>query len=375
MSTRPLDDVRVVEFGHYIAAPAATQILADLGADVIKVEPPSGDQARSIGAYGEGIVVAYNRGKRSVALDLRSPADRERALDLVTSADVVVQNLRPGVLDRLGLGTETLLERQPRLVHVSVTGFSTRSDSAQRAGLDIAAQAESGLMSINGEAEGDPLRVGFPISDVAASYAVVQAVLSGLFRRERTGASAVAEVSLLEVSVHMQSALWGEWHASGVEPRRKGNGQATVAPAADVITTTDGAITVSAYTPEHFARLCRLLGKPWMTTDERFVDNPSRVAHRPALLDEISEVLGLLSSAEAVTRLTQAGVVSATVRTFTDVAGATDVEQSGILTHGRDTTGRRFTVPTLPFRLDGVSVEADREVPRVGADDERLWSR
>jgi len=369
VTTPPLEGVRVVEFGHYIAAPAATQVLGDLGADVVKVEPPTGDQARNIGAYGEGIVAAYNRGKRSVVLDLKDAADRGGALDLVARADVVVQNLRPGVLDRLGLGVDVMRERRPDLVHVSVTGFSARSDSAGRTGLDIAAQAESGLMSVNGEEGGAPLRVGFPISDVAASYAVVQAVLSGLFRRERTGAGADAEVSLLEVSVHMQSALWGEWHASGVEPRRKGNGQATVAPAADLVSTTDGAITVSAYTPAHFGRLCQLIGKPWMVEDPRFRDNPARVAHRVVLLAEISEVLGRLSSAEAVDVLTRSGVVAAEVRTFADVASARDVEQSGILTHGRDSAGRRFPIPTLPFHLDGVRVRPGQLVTELGSDE------
>lgn len=233
----------------------ATQMLSDLGAEVIKIEPPSGDQARGIGAYGEGIVLAYNRGKRSIVLDLKQAGDRETALGLIAEADVVVQNLRADALARLGLGPDELRAANPRLVHVSVRGFSSRGPSAQRAGLDIAAQAESGLMSVNGELGGDPLRVGFPIADVAASYAVVQVVLAALLRRERTGEGGVAEVSLLDAAIHLQSAMWGEWHASGQEPRRKGNGQATVAPAADLVRTADGTIVLSAYTAEHFARL------------------------------------------------------------------------------------------------------------------------
>ena len=135
------------------------------------------------------------------------------------------------------------------------------------------AQAESGMMSINGDADGDPLRVGYPVADVAASQAVVQAVLAALFRRERTGVGGTAHVSLVAAAIHAQSALWGEWAASGVEPRRKGNGQATAAPAADLVTTTDGQVMVSAYTTEHFDRLCRLIDKAWRLDDPRFADN------------------------------------------------------------------------------------------------------
>lgn len=371
----PLEGIRVVEFGHYIAAPAATQILSDLGADVIKVEPPAGDQARSIGAYGEGIVCAYNRGKRSVALDLKDDGQRRIALDLLGSADVLVQNMRAGVMDGLGLGVEVITGLNPRLVYVSVSGFSRRGPSARRAGLDIAAQAESGLMSVTGEQDGEPQRIGMPIADVGASYAVVQAVLAALFRREREGQGSVAEVSLLDVAIHMQSALWGEWHTSGQEPRRKGNGQATVAPAADLITTADGQIVLSAYTVEHFARLCNFLGKPWMLQDSRFADNPARVAHRGELLGEIGAVLRHLPTERCVAELGSLGLVAAAVRRFSEVAAAPDVLMSGVLTTGRDTDGRTFDVPFLPFTLDGVEVRPDLQVPSVGADQESVAGR
>ncbi|WP_375002675.1 CaiB/BaiF CoA transferase family protein [Aeromicrobium sp. CTD01-1L150] len=366
--TSPLEGVRVVEFGHYIAAPAATQILSDLGAAVVKVEPPAGDQARSIGSYGEGIVCAFNRGKRSIALDLKDPEHLAQALTLVEAADVVVQNLRAGVMERLGLGADVLTARNPRLVHVSVTGFPPGGPSASRAGLDIAAQAESGIMSITGERDREPQRVGFPVADVGASYAVVQAVLAALLRRERTGEGGRAEISLIDVAIHMQSAMWGEWHTSGQQPRRKGNGQATVAPAADLVGTADGLIVLSAYTAEHFARLCRFLEKEWLLDDPRFCDNPGRVAHRDLLLAEISEVLQHLGTQECVRLLSEQGLVAAAVREYADVATADDVAASGILTTGIDPAGERFTVPGLPFRLDHVPPVADQRVPAVGED-------
>ena len=368
----PLEGIRVIEFGHYIAAPAATQIMVDLGADVVKVEPPSGDQARSIGAYGEGIVCAYNRGKRSVVLDLKDPGERSVALELVDAADVVVQNLRAGAMERLGLDRERLAAANPQLIHVAISGFSRKGPSADRAGLDIAAQAESGLMSVTGERTGEPQRVGFPIADVGASYAVVQAVLAALFRRERTGKGGHADISLVDVAIHMQSALWGEWHASGTQPRRKGNGQATVAPAADLVTTADGEIVLSAYTSEHFSRLCAFLEKPWMTTDPRFADNDARVRHRAELLAEISAVLRGLTTEECVRRLGAIGLVAAAVRTFADVKTATDIAASEVFVTARDTEGRDFAVPGLPFSLDGSAARTGLSVAGIGADSESV---
>lgn len=373
--TEPLAGITVVEFGHYIAAPAATQLLLDLGAEVIKVEPPQGDQARSIGAYGEGIVLAFNRGKKSVVLDLREERDRRIARDLVGRADVLVQNLRPGTMERFGLGPEELTAAHPQLIYVSVSGFGRGTPSAARPGLDIVAQAESGLMSINGEQGGDPLRVGFPIADAAASYAVVQAVLAALFRRERTGEGGVVDVSLLQAMVHMQAAMWGEWHAAGKQPLRKGNGQATVAPAADVFHTADGAIVLSAYTPEHFGRLCRFLGKEWMVSDERFADNPSRVAHRPALLAEIADVIGTYRTDECLAALADNGIVAAAVRTYEEVAEAGDVAAGGILTTGVSPDGEKYRVPSMPFTLDGVAPPPGRAVPALGAHTDDIAGR
>lgn len=362
----PLEGVRIIEFGHYIAAPAATQLLSDLGADVIKVEAPAGDQARSIGAYGEGIVQAYNRGKRSVVLDLRDPDGLSRALELVDSADVVVQNLRAGAMDRLGLGPEAMRERHNALVYVSVSAYDPDSPSSERPGLDIAAQAESGMMSITGEPDGDPQRIGFPVADVGASYAVVQAVLAGLLRRERTGEGGTAHVSLLDVAIHMQSAMWGEWAVTRGEPIRKGNGQATAAPAADLVSTADGQIMLSAYTDDTFARLCHLIDKPWMIDDPRFTDNPARVAHRDALLSEVSERLTTLTTAQCVKWLSGNGLVVAAVNSFGDVAQSADVAASGILTTGVSPDGDRFTIPSMPFKLDGVTASPDLRVPAVG---------
>jgi crotonobetainyl-CoA:carnitine CoA-transferase CaiB-like acyl-CoA transferase len=179
----PLKGLRVVEFGQFIAAPAAGQMLADLGADVIKIEPPTGDAARTVGwaqdAYGP-MFTAYNRGKRSVVLDLRNEAARTQAVKLTTVADVVLQNARPGAMNKLGLGAAALMALAPRLVYGQVSGFGQEGTASIRAGFDIAAQAESGMMSLNGEMGGEPVRVGFTVVDVMAAQILTP-------RRQRQG--------------------------------------------------------------------------------------------------------------------------------------------------------------------------------------------
>ncbi|MWK39257.1 CoA transferase [Actinomadura sp. J1-007] len=346
----PLEGIRVVDFGQYIAVPGGTQTLADLGADVVKVEPPAGDQARSIGAYGEAIMRGYNRGKRAVVLDLRDPAGRATALRLAASADVVTQNLRPGVLAGFGLGPADVRAVNPGIVYLTVSGFGLDGPSRARPGLDIAAQAESGIMTVTGEGGGEPQRVGFPVVDHATSLVVAQAVLAALLRRHRTGEGDEIEVSLLDVAVHMQMVNWGEYGITGAEPVRKGNGQPTAAPAADVVATSDGGIVISAYTQEKFAALCELIGRPEMAADPRFADNPARVANRPALLAALSEAFGRLTSDRAVAALAGAGIVAGAVRGYGQVRNAPDVVASGVFVTATAADGTGYEIPGLPYR-------------------------
>ncbi|WP_328332403.1 MULTISPECIES: CaiB/BaiF CoA transferase family protein [unclassified Streptomyces] len=363
---RPLAGLRVVDFGQYIAAPGAGQNLADLGADVIKVEPPAGDQARGIGHFGTAMVRANNRGKRSIAVDLRAPAGRQVVRDLVASADVLLHNFRHGVSERLGLGPDTLLARHPRLVYGFVTGFGTRGPSACRAGLDIAAQAEFAVMDLTGAADGEPQRVGFTIADVLAAQALTSGILAALLQRAATGRGEVVETSLMEAVVHAQAATWAEYELSGAAPRRRGNGQALAAPAADLVRTRDGgALVVSAYTAEKFAALCELIGRPGLVTDPRFATNPARVAHRPELLNLLHDTLGRLDRAEAVERLRSAGIVCGAVRRFDEVVGDADVLASGLIA---DCTGERaaYTAPTTPFSLGGTRPATSLPAPGVG---------
>lgn len=352
----PLAGVRVVEFGQYIAVPAAGQLLRDLGADVIKVESASGDPAR-FGGWSKDdfgpMFMAYNRGKRSVALDLGTSAGRSAAFALACQSDVVLQNARPGAMARAGIAPEQLRAAMPRLIVATVTGYGAGTAFALRSGLDIAAQAESGMMSINGERDGDPTRVGFAVVDVMTSQMVANAVLAALVRRSLNGAGATIDISLLDVATASMTYPWAEYALLGRMPTRTGNGQPVAAPAADVVATADGAVVISAYVDAHFCRLAQAVGMPELATDPRFITNADRVAHRPQLLAALSVAFARFTTEALCEHLGQAGVVVAAVRNFDQVrAGANGLTPDLFLPMRSPSMGA-FEIPGTPLRMNG----------------------
>ncbi|RYY63444.1 MAG: CoA transferase, partial [Comamonadaceae bacterium] len=217
----PLKNVRVIDLGQYIAGPGAAMVLAELGAQVVKIEPIAGDQARHIGRYGESMIRAYSRGKQSIAIDLKSEAGRDIAWQLMGHCDVVIQNLRPGAVESLGLGPDAVRARFPGIVYLSISGFGDLGPSSGRPGYDIAAQAESGLMSVTGEPDRLPQKVGVPIVDAAAAHLGAQAVLAALYGRSQTGVGETLRTSLLEVAMHLQATTWSDYLGGAPEPTRR----------------------------------------------------------------------------------------------------------------------------------------------------------
>lgn len=364
----PLAGIRVVEFGQFIAAPGAAMLLADLGADVVKVEPLRGDSARRFDGTSpqSPMFLAYNRGKRAMALDLRTTAGLQAARKLALSADVVLHNARPGSMESLGLDAATLRDIRPELVHASVTGFGTRGPSRLRPGLDIAAQAESGMMSVTGEAGGQPLKAGFALIDAATALATSNAILAALFRRFRTGHGDTIETSLLNVGVHLQAQLWAEYQCSGALPVRSGNSQPKAAPAADVIEVADGHIVLSAYLDEHWARLCVAIGLPALAGDSRFASNPLRVQNRPAMLAILQDALRGYSGEDARALLERHQVVVGVVRDYRQVEVSADVSANALLMAVGDGLGGQISLPGLPFHMGAATAASTPVVPRLG---------
>lgn len=359
----PLSGYQVVDLGQYIAAPGAAAVLGELGADVLKIEPPGGDQARHVGPMGEAMIRAYNAGKRSVCLDLRSAEGRNEALGLIANADALVSNSRPGSLDRLGLGYEDCLAVNPQLVYGRISGFGHEGPLASRPGLDIAAQAESGIMSINGSADSEPMRVGFTVVDATAAEVLAQGVIAGLLKAARTGQGSLVDTSLMEVAIRLQATLWEEYFASGEVPVRTGNGQPSMAPAAEVIETKDGHIVLSAYAPAHWTRLCQLLDRPDLVDDPRFFDNEARVRHRAELRATLSDAFKASESDCLVARLGAAGIVAGVVRDFAQVLEVAESAYPGLV---RRDAASGATQLGLAYRVDGRRIAQFRSVPAAG---------
>lgn len=364
----PLAGLRVVEFGQYIAVPAAGQLLRDLGADVIKVEPASGDPARYAGWSHDDfgpMFAPYNRGKRSVVLDLATSEGRSAAFRLAMAADVVLQNARPGTMERAGIGPAQLRAVAPRLVVATVTGYGVGSAFANRSGLDIAAQAESGMMSLNGAGDGPPTRVGFAVVDVMTSQMLCNAVLAALVRRGVNGAGASINISLLDVATTSMAYPWAEYALQGRVPVRTGNGQPTAAPAADVVATADGAVVISAYVDAHFVRLAKAVGKSQLAADPKFLTSADRVIHRKELLAALHAAFAPFKSGELCELLGTAGVVVAAVRNFDQVRAGANGMSEGLFLQVKTPARDAFELPGLPFRMNG-RPGAPSRLPGIG---------
>ncbi len=322
MTTAPLAGTRVLEVGVFMAAPYATMQLADLGAEVLKVEnPEGGEPVRSTGPFVAGHSSPYlrlNRSKRSVALDLKSDDGRAAFLRLAASCDVVVENLRPGAMRRLGLGYDEVRAVNPGVVYASASGFGQDGPLADRPGLDIMAQARGGLMSITGTPDGSPAKVGVPLCDLVCGLYVALAVTAALRERDRSGEGQYVDVSLLESAVSL--AVWeaGQYFATGEVGRPLGSAHQSQAPY-QAVRTADGWVTLGAITPKTWASLCTALGLEDLLDDERFADSTSRHARRDALIPLIEGRTAALPTSEVVLRLERLGVPCAPIADYGEV--------------------------------------------------------
>src|SRR5581483_1514630 len=304
-SAGPLGGLRVLDLSRILAGPFSTQILADLGADVIKVERAGvGDETRRWGPpYAESGDAAYfyacNRGRRSIALDLRDPHDLELVLSLTAEADVLMENFLPGAMDRLGLGDDVLLARNPRLVHGVISGYGQDSSRRTWPALDFVVQAHAGILSVTGPDAETNVKVGVPIADLSAALYITIGVLSALRRARETGRGERVEVSLAEAcgSLLLNQAM--NHLIGGLEPQAMGNVHPNLAPY-QVIAAKDKGVAIAASSEGQFERLCRVLGLDELVTDGRFATNPDRVANRPELERLLEQRMSERAAAEWV---------------------------------------------------------------------------
>jgi crotonobetainyl-CoA:carnitine CoA-transferase CaiB-like acyl-CoA transferase len=368
-SMNVLDGLRVIDVSQNIAGPHCTQILGDLGADVIKVEPPSGDPTRAWGPpFWEGespMFLAFNRNKRSLTLDLKTGAGRDVLCRLVDGADVFVQAFRSGVIDDLGFGWEAVHARNPRAVYASVSGYGSEGPLRERPGYDPLIQAYTGVMSLTGYPDERAARVGGSVVDVGTGILTALGVMAALRERDRTGMGSHVESSLLAtslgwVSYHLQGYL-----ATGVVPERMGSGLAMIAPY-EAFATTDGELMVSAGHDGIFQRLCDSLGLGELPGDARFSSNPARVANRAALHELVEARTRGFSTAELRALFDEHRVPSAPIQDVSDVVDDPQIRANGLLEPVPHPRIEGYRDVSFPIRFDGVRPAVRRVPPSQG---------
>jgi crotonobetainyl-CoA:carnitine CoA-transferase CaiB-like acyl-CoA transferase len=366
----PLAGIRVLDFSRVLAGPYCTMLLADLGADVIKVERPGeGDETRSWGPPFAGGEAAYylavNRGKRSVALDLADPRAEQVVAGLVASADVVIENFRAGVADRLGLGYVTLSRIRPDLVYCSITGFGSEREPVGRPGYDFIAQAESGLMSITGSPDGPPTKVGVALVDVLCGVHAATGIVAALYRRALSGAGERLEVSLLDSGLAglvnvAQAAL-----LTGAEAQRYGNAHPSIVPY-ELFETASGWIAVAAANDALWQRLCAACERSDLAADLRFTTNAGRVEHRVELAASLSATFRSRGAHDWLARLDAAGVPAGKVRGVREAFAAAAAAGDPATVEVDHPTIGSLTLPRGPIRLRSGAGVAPAAPPLLG---------
>lgn len=367
---KPLAGIRVLDLSRVLAGPYCTALLADLGAEVIKLEPPAGDDYRHVGPFRDGesaLFTLNNRGKKSLVLDLKDPADLELALAIADRSDVVVENFRPGVAARLGLGAETLRARNPRLVFCSISGFGQQGPLRDLPAYDLVVQAMSGLMAATGEEGGPPLKAGESVADLIAGLFASWAIMAALVGRAATGQGTTLDVAMNDALFSMLTTSHALHLYAGRLPQRVGNRHPLSTPFG-CFATRDGQVVIAVLNARQFGTLARLIGAPGAADDPRFASDEARTAHEPALRALIEGWSRGLTTSEAVAALSQAGLPAAPILDIAEAAGSEHARLRGLV------AGLPHPVlgvaPTVgqPVRFDGDKPIAGRSAPALDGD-------
>ncbi|NDK35219.1 CoA transferase [Rhodovulum sulfidophilum] len=365
---KPLDGLRILDLTRVLAGPFATAILADLGAEVIKIEPPRGDEYRHIGPFREGESALFsltNRGKQSVVLDLKAPEGQALARQLAAGCDVVVENFRPGVAARLGLGAEDLRRDNPGLVHCAISGFGQSGPAADLPAYDIVVQAMSGWMDATGEEDGAPLKVGEALGDVAAGLYAVIAILAALVGRGRSGKGATLDVAMLDCLVAMLPTSHALHLYANAPVSRVGNRHPFSTPFG-AFRTADGHVVIAVLSPRQFEGLCTAIGRPEAADDPRFATDELRTAHEPEIRAMIEAWTGLRPTAQAVTAFAAAKVPAAPILTLADQLGSDHANARGLVSELPHPRLGQAPVVGQPVRFDGQAPLAETGAPALG---------
>ena len=371
----PLDGITILDLSRVLSGPYCTMLAADMGARVIKIEHPDrGDDTRAWGppfVHGESAYyLGINRNKESVAIDFKHPRGRALIEALLARADVVVENFRPGTLDKLGLDHAAVAARYPSVIYVSISGFGQNGPRREEPGYDAVAQAEGGLMSVTGEADRPPVRVGVAIADIASGMFAFQGLLLALIARGRTGRGQLVDVSLLDSITALLSYQASRFLIAGDLPGRTGNRHATIAPY-DTYEAQDGVIVIAVGNDAQWHRLCEALNLSELGADRRFHTNEGRVVHQPALVPALAAALRSRPLDELVTVLREAGVPCGAVRGVDEALGDPQIAARSMIETVMHPTIGALNVLGLPVKLSETPGAVRSPPPRLG---EHTWS-
>ena len=372
-----LHGIRILDLSRVLAGPWCTMTLGDLGADVIKIEnPKGGDDTRGWGpTFVEGESAYYlcaNRNKRSVAVDLSSPEGQRIIRELAVKCDVVVENFKAGALQRYGLDYESLRQIKPDLIYCSISGYGRTSPLADRAGYDYVVQAEAGLMSITGEPDGEPMKVGVAVADLFTGMYAVQAILAAIIARNNDGGGQLIDLALFDCQLAMLANVSSAYLVSGQEPARFGNAHASVVPY-QVLPTRDSEIVLAVGNDRQFKLLCEeVLERPGIAADPRYATNRARLDHRDTLIPLLEEALRTRDAADWQQRLASTGIPTGTVRTVGAALQSPEASAREMVTTVQHPKVGPLALVSSPIRMDGTPVVKPSPPPLLGQHTEEV---
>jgi CoA:oxalate CoA-transferase len=373
----PLTGVKVLDLTRVLSGPYCTALLADLGAEVVKIEAPQGDEYRHIGPFRAGESALYqlvNRNKLGLCIDLKQSAGRELAQRLMRSADVLVENFRPGVAARLGLGYAEAAHANPRLIYASISGFGQEGSNKDLPAFDLIAQAMSGFMAVTGDPAGPPMKVGESIGDLAAGLFCSWAILAALYERTQTGRGRQIDVGMVDALVALSPTAIAQWMFGASPPTRTGNRHPLTTPFG-AFPARDGHVVICVLNEPQFARLAECLNRPELRADPRFASDELRTRHEPELAAIVEEWLAPQSAAEAVARLQAGGVPASTIEEPARVFEGTHVAERGLLP--RTAHPRLGAIPAMeqPVHFSGLTRGAQSPAPSLGEHNRAVLGR
>ena len=379
MHPRPLSGLRVLDLTRVLAGPYCTLLLADLGADVVKVERPgTGDDARAFGPFLDNGQSAYfasiNRGKKSIALDLKDEADRATFLQLVARADILVENYRAGTMRKLGLDAEILRQQNPRLIYASLSGFGQTGSDTDRAAYDIVVQALSGLMSITGSGPGQSVRVGTSISDILTGIFGAVAIVSAVHGRTASGEGTVIDLAMLDCTVAALENAISRFATSGVAPAPLGTRHPSITPFQS-FSTADAPIVIAAGNDALWTALCGCLDRQDLATDKRFASNVDRTEHHGELDAELAQTFAQRPASEWLQRLATAGIPSAPIRSIADVVADPHLASREMWHTMDDGQGGEHLTAGSPFRMNDTAPPLSSTTPDLDEHHQEILSQ